>query len=170
MKSTMIERLISRVLNLLNNSDLGTYVTFLDEILERYNEGPHSQLGTSRMPLDVYRKAVVVPKNFRFMTRKILRKGQQVRVSLMKNLFQKRSTRQWSEEVFHDCKSLYDGSNHLHIGRNILFRGIKNSMNYQFTSNQNTTNDFAVKVKPPIDSRDSNTYISVNKIFCRTTL
>ena len=115
MKATMVERLIgqlkliiSRVLNVLNDSDLGTYVTFLDAILERYNESPHSQLGGGRTPFDVYRKGVMVPKNFLykrffdfcFLMRKILRKGQRVRVGLMKNLFQKGSTCQWSEEVF----------------------------------------------------------------------
>ena len=115
MKVTMVERLIgqlklviSRVLNVLSDSDLGTYVTFLDAILKRYNESPCLQLGEGRMPFDVYRKGVVAPKNFmykrffnfRFLTRKILRKGQQVRVSVMKNLFQKRSSRQWPEEVF----------------------------------------------------------------------
>ena len=67
----MVERLISqlklmisRVLNVLNDSDLGTYVTFLDAILERYNESPHLQLGAGRMPFDVYRKGVIVPKKF----------------------------------------------------------------------------------------------------------
>ena len=44
-------------------------------------------------------------------------------------------------------------------------------MNYQFTSNQNleyrtnTTNDFVVKIQPPIDARDGNTYILVKKMF-----
>ena len=115
MKTMMVKRLISqlkliisRVLNLLNNSDLGTYVTFLDAIPERYNESPRLQLGARRTPFDIYRKGVIVPKNFLykrffnfcFLTRKIFHKGQRVRVSLMKNLFQKRSTRRWSKEVF----------------------------------------------------------------------
>ena len=91
MKANMVKRsigqlklMISRVLNILNDSNLGTYVMLSDAILERYNESPHSQLGTSRTPFDVYRKGVVVPKNFlykrffdcRFLTRKILHKGQ----------------------------------------------------------------------------------------------
>ena len=60
----MVKRLIgqlklmmSRVLNLLNDSDLGTYVSFLDAILERYNKSPCSQLEGSRMPFDVYRES-----------------------------------------------------------------------------------------------------------------
>ena len=60
MKATMVERLISqfkliisRVLNVLNDSDLGTYVTFLDAILEWYNERPHSRFGSGRTPFDI---------------------------------------------------------------------------------------------------------------------
>ena len=69
-------KLISRVLNVLD-SDLGTYVTFLNAILERYNESPHLQLGGGRMPFDVYRKGVMVPKNYlykRFFDFYLLRK------------------------------------------------------------------------------------------------
>ena len=62
------------------------------------------------------------------------------------------------------------------VKRNILFGRIKNSMNYQFTSNQNLeyrtnmTNDFVVIVEPSTDARDSNTYILVNEMFYPTTL
>ena len=104
MKATTVKRLIgqlklmmSRVLNVLNDSDLGTYMTFLDVILEQYNESPHSQLGGGRMPFDVYRKGVVVPKNFLYkrffdfcLLKKILCTGQRVRVSLMKTVSEKK--------------------------------------------------------------------------------
>ena len=103
MKATMVERLIgqlkliSRVLNILNNSDLGTYLTFLDAILECYNESPHSQLGAGRMPFDIYRKGVVVPKNFlykrffdfHFLMRKILHKVSESESVLWKICFRK---------------------------------------------------------------------------------
>ena len=55
MKATIVKRLISqlklmisRVLNVLNDSDLGTYVTLLDAILECYNESRHLQEGSCR--------------------------------------------------------------------------------------------------------------------------
>ena len=48
MKASMVEAfigqlklMISRVVNVLNDSDVGTYVTFLDAIVERYTESPH---------------------------------------------------------------------------------------------------------------------------------
>ena len=50
-----LKLMISRVLNLLNDSDLGTYVMFLDAILERYNKSHPLQSGGGRMPFDVYR-------------------------------------------------------------------------------------------------------------------
>ena len=57
-----------------------------------------------------------------------------------------------------------------------MLERIKNSINYQFTSNQNleyrtnTTNDFVVEIQPLIDATDGNTYISVKEIFYATTV
>ena len=40
-----------RVVNVLNDSDVSTYVTFLDAIVERYNKSPHHRLARGRMLL-----------------------------------------------------------------------------------------------------------------------
>ena len=114
MKATIVEAfigqlklMIARVVNMLNDSDVSTYLTFLDTIMECYNESPHSGLGGSRTPFDVYHKGIVVPKTFlykSFFTQKILRRGH-IPVSLMNGLFKKRSTCQWSKEVFMVCKT-----------------------------------------------------------------
>ena len=88
------------------------------------------------------------------------------------------------ERNVHRWQDLSDRSGHLHferfvwqtVGGNILFGRIERGMNLQLTSNQNlsyrtnTTNDFMLEIKPPIDVRDGDMYISVNKIFYPTTL
>ena len=71
MKATTVEALISqlkvmiaRVVNVLNDSNIGTYVMFLDTIVEGYNESSHSGLGGGRMLFNVYRKGIIVLKAF----------------------------------------------------------------------------------------------------------
>ena len=71
MKATMVEVLIgqlklmiARVINMLNDSDIGTYVTFLDMIVECYNKSSHCELGGVRMPFDMYCKGIVILKGF----------------------------------------------------------------------------------------------------------
>ena len=51
-----LKLMVPRVVNMLNDSDIGTCTSFLDTIVEHYNESPHSGLGRGRTPIDVCQK------------------------------------------------------------------------------------------------------------------
>ena len=81
----------------------------MDLIVERYNESGHSGLGGECLR-DVYCGNVVLPLSFLYhgyfdfkpFTRKgsILKEGDKVTVSVMKNLFLKESKLNWSRSVY----------------------------------------------------------------------
>ena len=99
-----LKRMIADVLYGIYGKDVGRYTMFLNLIVERYNKSGYSSLDGN------YWGNVVLPLSFRYrgyfdfkpLMRKgsILKEGDRVRVSVMKDLFLKESRLNWSRSIY----------------------------------------------------------------------